>query len=70
MTYKCPVCGGDSNTYLRCYRSDCPDGHDQPGTFYPPEPKTAPSANSFFGFLIGLGFAVILVMGIVIGKMF
>lgn len=32
--YECPVCGvSDENAYVRCGRSDCPDGRD-------PRPKS------------------------------
>lgn len=37
--YTCGPCGtDDASQFLRCYRPDCPDGHDQPGPVYHTDP--------------------------------
>lgn len=66
MTYSCPVCGGDCNTYLRCYRPDCPDGHDQPGIYYPP--TTTTTKSKWFPFILGMSIGV--QIGLILGYIF
>ncbi len=49
--YFCAVCQSrDPTRFVRCNHPMCPDGHDQPGTFYP---AATDKSNFAFGFSVG-----------------
>jgi hypothetical protein len=48
--YRCPICDGDKNRFMRCEYPGCPDGCDQPGRFktYPSEPGSVKCISCIF----------------------